>query len=511
MVLYSVSMLNTNSNYYDFSVVGSGLSGLTVSLELARRANVLLITKTSLQDSATNLAQGGIASVLDEKDSFQNHIEDTLAAGSFHNNPEAVNYVVKNASKAIKWLTKQGVNFDKKNGHLDQRLESGHKRARIIHAKDQTGKFIVEKLVEKVKQNRSITTLENTFCIDLIVKKKLAVGMVCLMPDGTIKKIITEAVILATGGLGQIYKWTTNPLISTADGFALAKRAGVQLADMEFIQFHPTALSSGKSPLFLLSETLRGAGAYIVNNRGERFVDEHLPRDIVSQEIFKMQSSGKNCFLDLRHLENIFLLKNFPNIYKTLRKFGFDPSADLIPITPAAHYSCGGVKVNLKGETSVKNLYAVGEVARTGLHGANRLASNSLLEAVVFALSIARSIKKQRKSFFKNWDFMNQSVQLKKSNLKLKKRLTKIESDLKNIMWEKAGILRTNMLLTEAKKEISKMRREFNIYKFESLSVNGDLKQLRKYLEVCNMIEVAFEIVSAAARRRKSLGCHFII
>lgn len=488
-------MINTNPSYYDFIVIGSGLAGLCASLELSNRGEVLLITKQYLDNSTSYLAQGGVAAVTSKNDSFEKHQNDTLKAGSHHNSSESVNYVVKNAEVAIHWLSRQGIRFDK-----DQKLEAGHSIARIVHIKDETGKYLIQALSKKILENPRIRLLQKTFCIDLIVKDKRAVGVICHLENEKIRKFSAAKIILATGGLGQIYKWTTNPVEATGDGFAMAKRAGAKLADMEFVQFHPTALKAGKSPLFLLSETLRGAGAYIVDQDGSRFVDELSTRDIVSQEIFKKQQKGP-IFLDLRHLGKLYISKNFPNIYKTLIKFKIDPSTDLIPITPAAHYICGGVVTNLKGETSIRNLYAVGEVARTGLHGANRLASNSLLEAVVFALNLANSIKSRELQKSVEFDLKEKKVSTIKFDKKTNKQLEEIESRLKNLMWEKAGIIRTEKGLIEAKKEISKMKKELLIYKSH---------QLIRYLKLINMIEVAYEIVNAAVKRRKSLGCHFI-
>jgi len=355
-----------------FIVVGSGLAGLTSALTLAKYGQVLLISKASLKDCATNLAQGGIAAVTTDEDSFSSHIKDTLKAGAFHNQKKTVEILVKEGPKAIKWLQQQGVVFDKNPG-----LEAAHSYRRVMRISDFSGREIEKALLKKIKQNKNIKVLENCFVVDLIVKNKECVGV------KTKENIYGGKIILATGGVGQIFAYTTNPKVATGDGLAMAYRAGCKIKDLEFIQFHPTALKDNSSPLFLLSESLRGEGAYLVNEKGERFISELAPRDVIARAIVKEQEKGQ-VYLDIRHKKGKFIKKRFPNIYQELKKRGFDLTKEQIPITPAAHYSCGGIKVDEYGRTNIKNLFAFGEVAYTGAHGANRLASNSLLEAVVF-------------------------------------------------------------------------------------------------------------------------------
>ncbi|MBU1322843.1 L-aspartate oxidase [Patescibacteria group bacterium] len=363
---------------YQNIIIGSGLAGLTCALTLEKSGSVLLISKSRLVDCATNLAQGGIAAAMTDEDSFSSHIQDTLVAGGFHNNQRMVKIMVREAPEAIKWLQQQGVIFDKNPG-----LEAAHSYRRIMRISDFSGRAVEKALLKKIKQNKNIKVLENCFVIDLVVENKKCIGV------KTSKNIYGGKIILATGGLGQIFSYTTNPKVATGDGLAMAYRAGCQVVDLEFIQFHPTALKDKSSPLFLLSESLRGEGAYLVNTKGKRFISELAPRDILARAIVKEQGNGE-VYLDIRHRREKFIKKRFPNIYRELKKRGFNLAGEKIPITPAAHYSCGGVKVDSYGRTNIKNLFAFGEVACTGVHGANRLASNSLLEAVVFPRRLAQ-------------------------------------------------------------------------------------------------------------------------
>lgn len=363
---------------YQYIIIGSGLAGLTCALTLEKSGSVLLISKAKLIDSATNLAQGGIAAVISPEDSFTSHIQDTLKAGAFHNQKKAVKILVREGPSAIQWLQEQGVVFDK-----NPALEAAHSFRRVMRISDFSGREIEKALLKKIKQNKNIKVLENCLVRDLLVENKQCFGV------KTTKNIYSEKVILATGGLGQIFAYTTNPKVATGDGLAMAYRAGCRLIDLEFVQFHPTALKDKSSPLFLLSESLRGEGAHLVNTKGKRFISELAPRDILARAIVKEQGKGE-VYLDIRHRGEKFIKKRFPNIYQELKKRGFDLTQERIPITPAAHYSCGGIKVDSYGRTEIKNLFAFGEVACTGVHGANRLASNSLLEAVVFPRRLAQ-------------------------------------------------------------------------------------------------------------------------
>jgi len=491
---------------FDFIIIGSGLAGLTSALILKDKGTVLLLTKSQLSDCATDLAQGGIAAVVEGDDSFDSHIKDTLGAGVFHNNKSAVEYMVKHAPQAIEWLVKQGVRFDKKNAHFAPTREAAHSHNRVLHAADFTGQEIERALIERVKKEQNIIVWENCFALKLITVKGVCFG-VQVIKNNRIINCFSRATILASGGLGQVYQWTTNPIVATGDGIALGYRAGANISDLEFIQFHPTALKDGKSPLFLLSEALRGEGGYLVNGNGERFMEkvderkELAPRDIVARAIFNEQKEGF-VYLDIRHKGKIFLQKRFPNIFLELLKRGFDLTTDLIPVTPAAHYSCGGIKTDLYGRTNIKNLFAFGEVACTGVHGANRLASNSLLEAVVFPLRLGGEILCSHSGKRVIERVQNQILEFPDIHRGPQNdRLYSIRRKLQHLMWEKVGIIRTNNGLKEALEKINQWEKELNSID----GINVDL------VETKNMILVAKLITQSASRRPKSLGAHFMV
>ncbi|MBI3380302.1 L-aspartate oxidase [Candidatus Gottesmanbacteria bacterium] len=502
----------------DFIVIGSGLAGLTSSLILSNYGKVLLVTKGKLSDGATNWAQGGVACVVEKNDTWQKHYKDTLVSGAYHNDRKSVEFLVKNAPSAIDWLEKMGVPFEKEEGHFKVGREGGHSYNRIIHATDFTGKEIEFTLLKKIRENKNIIIWEDSFAQKLLVERKKCFGVQIIKKD----KIIlcySKFTILATGGLGQIYQWTTNPLVSTGDGYALAYRGGVKLKDMEFIQFHPTALKPassagryGNSPLFLLTEALRGEDAYLVNSKGERFMgdydkrEELAPRDIVSRAIFEEQQKGYEIYLDIRHKRKQFLKKRFPNIYEELKKRGFDLVKHLIPVTPAAHFSCGGVETDLSGRTNIKNLFAFGEVACTGVHGANRLASNSLLEAVVFPLRLLRSARlfcappssSTPLPPANSW-YSGNSGRAQKASFPADFYLN-IRKNLQKLMWEKVGIVRRKRDLEYAIGKLSSWEKDLEDLDYPS----------RELLELKNMILVGKLITQSALKRRKSLGTHFI-
>ncbi|MDO9027798.1 MAG: FAD-binding protein, partial [Candidatus Roizmanbacteria bacterium] len=356
-------------NKFDYIIIGSGLAGLTTALTLGDSENVAILTKKNPSDSSTNLAQGGMAAMIDKGDRADWHIKDTLKAGDYHNKKKAVSILVKNSREAFLWLKNQGVLFDTKPS-----LEAGHRLARIVHTSDFTGQDIVTALLKRVTENKQINIFEDTLAIDLIVKNNTCQGVFVLNKDNQIVPFFAKAIILATGGAGQVYQWTTNPKVATGDGIAIAKRVGADLSDVEFVQFHPTALKYQVSPLFLLSERLRGEGAKLIDEKGNRFVSELILRDELSRVIYEKQKNSA-VYLTISHIDKKQIIKKFPNIYKKLKTYGFDLTKDRIPITPAAHYLCGGVTTDLYGRTSIKNLFAVGEVAATGVHGANRLSS----------------------------------------------------------------------------------------------------------------------------------------
>lgn len=483
--------------HFDVIVIGSGISGLNFSLRAAEHGKrVLVMTKKRAAETGTNFAQGGIASVLSKVDNFKTHVKDTLVAGCFHNNKRAVNYVVRHGPEAIARLVELGVPFATHHGELLLTREGGHSERRIAFVSDYTGQAIERVLVSKVRKNPHITLLEHTFAVDLLVKNKACYG-VQILRGKKFENIFADMTVLATGGIGQLFAHTTNPSISTGDGLAMAARAGCQFRDLEFVQFHPTAFARKGKCSFLISEAVRGEGAYLRNFKGERFMKkihklaELAPRDIVSRAIFEEEKSGP-VFLDIRHKNKKEIETRFPQIYKKLKSYDLDMAHDLIPISPAAHYLCGGIRVNLRGETGIKNLYAFGEVTGTGVHGANRLASNSLLEALVFSDRILRATKSRR----------SQRVSFPKLAWKVlmareEKFCTAIRKTLQKTMWECVGIVRDKKLLKQT------------LHTLASLEKQTPKKAHQEALELNNMISAATLITKAALARRKSLGCHF--
>jgi L-aspartate oxidase len=487
-------------NNFDYIIIGSGIAGLTTALTLDDSKNVAVFTKNNPSDSSTNLAQGGMAAMIGEGDQADWHIEDTMKAGDYHNKKKAVSLLVKNSQGALLWLKKQGVLFDTKPS-----LEAGHRLPRIFHTTDFTGQDIEKTLLKKISGNKNIKTFKNSLAIDLIVKGNNCEGVFVLTEDNKIVSFFAKAIILATGGSGQVYQWTTNPEVATGDGLAMAVRAGAKISDLEFVQFHPTAFKNKTSPLFLLSERLRGEGAKLIDKKGNHFVDELISRDKLSREVFEKQKLSE-VFLTMAHLDKKEIIKKLPNIYKRLKIYGFDLTKDRIPITPAAHYQCGGVETDLEGKTSIKNLFAVGEMASTGVHGANRLASNSLLEAVVFGRRAGEYINKK----IRNLKFEIEDKKFKNIKLKInlsqkdKRYLRKLKTDIKKVMWEKVGIVRQKNELLEALKIFKSYKKQL-----EEIRIKSGV--LRELFEVQNLTEVAIIITKAALARPKSLGAHHII
>lgn len=460
----------------NFLILGSGIAGLALALKLSEIGEVIIATKKDISAGSTGLAQGGIAGVRKtSKDTFKKHFEDTMRAGSYLNDQKAVKFLVKNAPSALATLEKFGVKFD-----FSLHREGGHSRPRISHVADETGRAVQEMLTDKILKNKKIKVLENYFAVDLIENNKIIYG--AFIFDGKkIKSIFAEKTIISTGGAGQIFAKTTNPSVATGDGMAMAIRAGAEIKDLEFVQFHPTAFDYPRDPLFLLSEALRGEGAYLVNEKHERFIDELGPRDIVARAIFQQ----KKAFLDFRHEKTNILAKKFPNIFENLLTAGYDLSNDLIPITPAAHFFSGGIKTDVNGRTSLQNLSALGEAACTGVHGANRLASNSLLEAVVFAEAIFQDFKKtvspapSTKIINKNAKFYPEE----KSDLQIHKKI-------QETMWQYVGLVRSQKGLNKAKKTLSKLK--------------------PKGTETNNLLTVAKAVTNSAIARKTSIGCHYL-
>ena len=486
----------------DFLVVGSGIAGLSFAIQASKYGKVTLITKKALMESNTNLAQGGIAAVIGENDSFASHMDDTLTTGCGLSNREAVETLVKNGPRAIKWLISQGVEFDNVRNKLSLGLESGHSRRRIVHKGDYTGREIEEALVDSVRRN-SIDIHENFLALDLIVRDKRSYGVEVLnIKEEKVITFLSKATFLATGGAGQIYAQTSNPFIATGDGIAMAYRAGANLEDMEFVQFHPTTLQSKGEQNFLISEAVRGEGGILRNFYGEAFMGRYdkalelAPRDIVSRAVFEELKKGE-VYLDLRDKEKDFIVKRFPMIYRECLRRGIDITKVLIPIVPAAHYLCGGIKVDLHGESNIIGLFAFGECAATGVHGANRLASNSLLESVVFGIfGVVRARSYLNRRFLSS---IPEETPLEFESVN--NRVDAIRKELQDLMWECVGIIRR---IDNLKHGISKLRD----FEEEIERINKD--SLRSsFVELRNMITVAKLVVKAASIRRESRGTHY--
>ena len=485
---------------------------MNFALSTAKFGKVLVITKKKTVHSSTNHAQGGIAAVLDRTDDFKAHVEDTMVAGAYHNDRKAVEFMVKKGPAAVKRLIEFGVNFARHNGEIVLTREGGHKKRRIAFVGDYTGREIEEALIRNVKKHQDIEIIEHATGINLLVKNGKCFG-IQVIKNKKIENMFAKAVIIATGGIGQLYKFTTNPKISTGDGLAMGLRAGISVKDLEFVQFHPTALAVPRTKPFLLSEALRGEGAYIVNAKEERFMKkihkmaELAPRDIVARSIYAELKKG-SVDLDMRHLNAEHTRLRFPLIYSTLLKHNLDLAKDLIPIAPAAHYICGGLRINQKGETCIKNVYAFGEVSYTGVHGANRLASNSLLEALVYSSEISENIKKSiradRNTMSSRQIVKSFRIPSYKQNTRLENKfIIQLKSKLKGIMWEHTGIIRTASGLAEGLKKLSDLETKLN--KKFPLNVTNE-----KILEIRNMLEAAEAITKSALARKKSIGTHYV-
>ncbi len=491
----------------DFLVIGGGVAGLRSAIELSRFGDVLVITKDRLMESSSDYAQGGVAVALSDEDRLVLHLEDTLRAGDGLCRKEAVRILVEEGLERIMELISWGAEFDRKGGTLSFTREGGHSISRVIHARgDATGEEIVKTLLQKTREASNITMVDFNFTVDLIIHDKICRGAIVLDERKNIFfPIYSKSVILATGGAGQVYARTTNPAMSTGDGVAIAYRAGAVLEDLEFIQFHPTTLHHPAAPPFLLSEAMRGEGAVLRNMKGERFMPDYhplselAPRDIVSRAILnEMNKTGfHTVFLDLTHLPASFVKERFPRIHATCLRYGMDITEQMIPVSPAAHFIMGGVKTDLKGATDISGLYAAGEVACTGVHGANRLASNALLEGLVFGARVGRAAGRYAKQISVTiphvaWDISPFAP--------IEENIGEIKSTLCKIMWEKVGIIREGAILSEALKELSSIEN----YLDRSFST-------RLELEVKNMACVARVIAASALERRGSVGAHYRI
>jgi L-aspartate oxidase len=499
---------------FDVLIIGSGLAGQSAALRLAPHCRVGLVSKRGLEDSASGWAQGGIAAVLDSKDSIEAHIRDTLIAGAWLNDEPATRFVVENGRHAIQWLIEQGVPFTKDEAGYHLTREGGHSARRVIHVADATGQSVQDTLTKKVRANPNITVLESHIAIDLITGEKLGTGenrcfgaYVLDSRNGEVITIGASNTMICTGGAGKVYLYTTNPDTSTGDGIAMAYRAGCRVSNMEFIQFHPTCLYHPQAKSFLISEAVRGEGGLLRLPDGTRFMPEHderaelAPRDIVARAIdFEMKKRGIDCvYLDISHKGEAFLLEHFPNIHARCLELGIDIASDPIPVVPAAHYTCGGIVSDLKGRTDVAGLYVAGEASCTGLHGANRLASNSLLECIVFSEAAVKDILElpaKALPALPHWD------ESRVTDADEEVVISHNWDELRRFMWDYVGIVRTTKRLKRASHRIRLLMREIDEF-YANFRVSHDLIELR------NLVFTADLIVRCAMQRKESRGLHF--
>ncbi|MDX1776796.1 MAG: L-aspartate oxidase, partial [Desulfobulbales bacterium] len=513
----------------DFLVIGTGISGLSFALKAAQIGRVTIVTKKAKVDTATNLAQGGIAAVLSDEDSFALHIKDTLHSGAGLCKEEVVRMVVENGPARVQELLDIGVHFktnEQDASHLDLGREGGHSARRIAHALDLTGREIEQALLKKVADNPNIQVLENHLAVDLLIGSKAGVSPAdkrlddrCLgayvleRKSGSIENWRAKVTVLCSGGCGKVYLYTTNPDIATGDGIAMAYRAGANIGNLEFVQFHPTCLYHPKTKNFLISEAVRGEGGRLIDEHGTPFMEKHDPRgdlatrDTVARAIdAEMKASGDDCvYLDISHKKADFIKKRFPTIYQTCLSLGLDITREPIPVVPAAHYMCGGVMTDMWGRTNIENLYALGETACTGLHGGNRLASNSLLEAVVFAHQAYLQCCKEKEKILKTSFHESPEWSTGKAKMINENVLVSHNWDqIRRLMWNYVGIVRSERRLGLVKKRLAPMLREIS-HHFRDYFLTPDLVELR------NIALVAELIVQSSIRRKESRGLHYIV
>ena len=512
----------------DYLIIGSGIAGLSLAIKAAQRGTVSIVTKKETMDTSTNYAQGGIASVLDPEDSLEFHIADTIASGAGLCNEEIVRMVVTNGPDLIRELISLGVNFSHNKtqaDRLDLAREGGHSRRRIVHTKDLTGQEVEGCLIQNAEKNNRIRIYENHMAIDLITTSKFIKrgistneteetcwgAYVLDVTTGEVKTFLARITVLATGGAGKVYLYTSNPDIATGDGVAIGYRAGAKVANMEFVQFHPTCLYHTRAKNFLISEAVRGEGGRLLDRRGNHFMERYHPlkdlalRDIVARSVdAELKKSGDECvYLDISHRPRGFIKNRFPNIYARCLELNIDITQEPIPVVPAAHYMCGGLLTDKHGRTNIGNLYAIGEVACTGLHGANRLASNSLLEALVFAKSAfedsTRMISDRSDHKFPPvplWD-LGSATDSDESVV-----VSHNWDEVRRLMWNYVGIVRTDKRLIRAKRRIEVIQQEIKKYYWDFI-ITSDLLELR------NLATAAELIVASATMRKESRGLHY--
>ena len=521
--------MTTDIIEFDTLVVGSGIAGLTFALKVATTRKVAVVTKKESIETSTNYAQGGIASVLSPEDSFDLHIQDTLNSGDGLCHPHVVDMVVKSGPDRIRELAEMGVRFQRgkqESVPFDLAREGGHSRSRIVHAQDMTGKEVERVLLSMAEEHANISIFENHIAIDLIVECQLLKrgllttqrqercwGAYVLDIEGNrILTFLARDTLLCTGGAGKVYVYTSNPDVATGDGVAMAYRAGAEVANMEFVQFHPTCLYHPHAKNFLISEAVRGEGGLLIDKRGQAFMSKYHPlkdlacRDVVARAIdTEIKQSGDDCvYLDISHRNGDFLRQRFPNICEKCFSLGIDITKEPIPVVPAAHYMCGGVRTDKHGHSSIQHLYALGESACTGLHGANRLASNSLLEALVFAHAAAENINRQPLSSGEKFLLPEVPALEMPSNANDSEMVLIAYSwdIIRRLMWNYVGIVRKDSRLTLAQNHLAQIQREINEH-YPNISLNSDLIELR------NLATVAELIVICALQRRESRGLHF--
>ena len=508
---------------YDVLIVGSGAAGMTLALKLGKQYRIAMLCKDDPTEGSTYYAQGGVAAVIDEYDSVQSHIEDTLGAGGGLCHRDVVEFTVQRSAQTVNWLVELGVNFDTRttgdgNTEFHLTMEGGHSHRRVIHAADATGREIAETLGSHLDTLDNVTIFPRYVAVDLITRDKIGLpGKDCVgayalnLESQQVELFRARYVVLATGGASKVYLYTSNPDTASGDGIAMAWRAGCRVANLEFNQFHPTCLYHPEAKSFLITEALRGEGAKLVLPNGHRFMPdfderaELAPRDIVARAIdHEMKRLGCDCvYLDIRHKGNDFIMSHFPTIHARCLELGIDIIKDLIPIVPAAHYTCGGIMTNTHGMTDLPHLYAIGESSFTGLHGANRMASNSLLECMVFATAAAEHINSHPESLESNleipfWD----ETQVTNSDEDV--IISHNWEELRRFMWDYVGIVRTDKRLQRARRRVQLLQQEVTEY-YSNYRISSDLLELR------NLIQVADLMIQCAIRRKESRGLHYTL